>query len=287
MQYTDMPFGGRTVYLTHLISTYLFFAPFPFTQSGTVSRPSRPAARGKASLCAASLTAECALVLPLFLMAVLTWFSFLSLFGDCAAEQLRLSNEARTAAAYAGAAAAAREAVSDTTAAREAVSGEAGEAGLSWIDLTGAVSWRSPFFGAFSEEIQIPARARVRAFTGYRASDFAELTEDGETELVYLSEYGSVRHTHADCTHLDLEIRTADTGSVSGLRNAYGERYQKCVGFPEDYEGTVYLTAKGSCYYPSPDWPGLTRYVRAVSAAEAAELPLCERCAARDSAHVH
>ena len=210
------------------------------------------------------MTAECAFVLPLFLMAVLVMLSLPDLIGDLCSENLVLSNRARELAVYAGA---------------------AGGTGTAWIDLTQTVRPKISFSVFGTGGIRAEARARVRAWTGFDASDFSTESDDpGEAQTFYVTDYESVRHTHADCTHLDLTVIRTDTDTVGSLRNVYGDRYKKCDGFPSGYAGTVYVTAKGDRYYPSLDYAGLNRHVHITTSDDAEDLPLCSRCAARDLA---
>ena len=58
----------------------------------------------KAYRCTASLTVECALILPLMLSAVLALLLVLDLYGSVTVENLRLSNTARKTAVLASAA---------------------------------------------------------------------------------------------------------------------------------------------------------------------------------------
>ena len=217
--------------------------------------------RGNAFCTAASLTVECALSFPLFAFAVLSLILLLSLFGQYGETALTLSNTARSTAVYASL---------------------AGDAAPEWIDLTDHVDLDFPFFPGL-RHLSFPVRARVRSYTGFSEDALTVGEEDSQSaSLCYLTEYESVYHTHADCTHLDLSVRLSDTGSVASLRNDYGERYRPCDGFPAGYQGEVYVTAKGDRYYPSPGYAGLTRHVRAVSAEDCSGLSLCARCAARD-----
>ena len=214
------------------------------------------------TLLQASLTIECALTLPLFIMACTVLLLLVSLPGRCAEEMLDLSNKARQMAVYSSA---------------------LGGAGAEWIDLPSFVTQKVPFF---SQTLRVPVRARCRVWAGADEGTLssASAPASGSDALVYVTDHESVYHTHADCTHLDLTIFATDTEHVGSLRNIYGERYRKCDGFPAGYTGSVYVTSKGDRYYPSTDYGGLTRHVHLVSSSETGGLPLCERCAAKDAA---
>ena len=207
-----------------------------------------------------SLTVECALALPLFLMAVLTLLSFMYAVRLGTARTLSLSNRARKAAAAAF----------------------MGQDEDLYIDFPEVVTYRYPFSALPVPDLKIAVRARVKTFSGYAAgSDPADAEMRG---TYYLSENADVYHTHADCTHLDLTIYRTTLSEVGGLRNRSGERYKPCSGFPKGWTGPVYVSAAGTFYYPSTNFGSLTRHVHTASAEECRGLPCCERCAARDAA---
>jgi len=222
----------------------------------------------------ASLTVECAFVLPLFFLASLTLILFMNAVGLQAKTGLELSNTARQAAAIAGAAGEALNAETD------------GEA--AWIDLPRVVRYSFPVSLIPGLSVKVAAQAHVYPFVGIRDwADTAYGAGSGTGEMVYVTDNREVYHTHSDCTHLDLTIVAVPFEAVGGLRNEDGSRYRPCAGFPAGYTGTVYVTACGEYYYPSTAYGSLTRHVHLVRESEAAGLPLCERCARRDTAHGH
>ena len=216
--------------------------------------PRLPAGSGKASRSApASLTAECAAVLPLFLMVIVTLLVFTDLFGTLSAKRLTLLTRAEQIAA-------------------------AG-AGPQWVRLSASCPFELPFALPGIRTVRLAAGIRVRSFTGADPDSFSQDDAGGDSTAVYVTDYESVYHTRQACTHLSLAVMQSDTARIGQLRNAYGNRYKKCDGFPAGYTGPVYLTANGDRYYPSADYPGLKRHVHITSADEAEGLALCERCA--------
>ena len=143
-----------------------------------------------------------------------------------------------------------------------AASGAAGQNGISgiWIDLTEIRTFTFPFSMIPVPGIALTERARVYPWIGYEQGSDDASDSDRDDEMVYVTDYGSVYHTHADCTHLDLTIIATTTDEVGSLRNDYGEKYRKCDYFPAGYTGTVYVTAKGDRYYPSLKYAGITRH---------------------------
>ena len=214
-----------------------------------------------------SLTLESALVLPLFFFTVVTLASFMDAVGLQTRTNLSLLGQAERTALMAGAA------------------GELAGRGEKdfWIDL----SYTEPFTCGYGllpvPKLKIAVRARVYPWIGGTIPLSAGAAE-GSGGMVLVTDNQEVYHTHADCTHLDLTIMRTSMGNVKNLRNEYGSRYRPCDGFPKNYDGPVYVTAKGEYYYPSTDYNSLTRHVRMVSKTECPELHICERCAAMDAA---
>ena len=214
----------------------------------------------------ASLTAECALVLPLFLMVCVIAFLFLGLIGQRSEKELQLLDRAKKTAAY-GAPIAEEE---------------------WWIDLPSAVRMDVPFLPVRHDAVTLLVRARVRVWNGAHEGAFDSSGSDQTDDtLVYVTDHQSVYHTHADCTHLDLTVTKTDTAHVHTLRNKYGKRYKPCKGFPKGYTGTVYLTPQGDYYYPTPDYGSLIRHVHMAVLSDVEDLPVCTRCRQRDGAHAH
>ncbi len=210
----------------------------------------------------ASLTVECALVLPLFFLFCVTLISFMTAVKLQVNENLRLSNRARQAAAAA------------------ALSGESSE---SWITLQEA----KPF--AFSAAFPGTAPLRIACYARVHVWDGSPLTPassaaDRDDTVVFVTNHESVYHTHSDCSHIDLTIYSSTTAQIGSLRNADGRRYRKCRGFPRNYTGTVYASKTGEYYYPSLNYAGLTRHVRCITKEEAGNKRECSRCRARDAA---
>ena len=220
----------------------------------------------------ASLTIEGAFVLPLFLMACVLLISFMDAVRLQSRTQLSLSNKARRLAVAAGVSGAAPDGI--------------------WIDLIKDETWRWPVRFPGIPDLVYAARARVYPWIGSEngLGDMDPGEDSGDSEYVFMTDWGSVYHTHEDCTHLDLAVYETSLKDVKNLRNAYGRRYRKCRGFPDNYSGPVYVSEKGDYYYPSTDYGSLTRHIHIVPKDEASGLQLCSRCAAltaREEKHSH
>ena len=213
----------------------------------------------------ASLTVECAGILPFFFMACLVLIILLDGIRIQSEKNLALSNKARKLAIAAN------------------LAGDSADG--AWIDLYSSYKLDFPFPVLALPKLKIALRARVYPWIGSKDGVGGHSGADGkeeDNETIYLTDNEEVYHTHSDCTHLDLCIIKTDTSSVKHMRNAYGRRYKKCKGFPKNYTGPVYVTAKGDYYYPSTEYGSLTRHVRAVKRKDAGELKQCSRCASKD-----
>lgn len=218
----------------------------------------------------ASLTIEAAFVLPLFFLAFVTLITFMNAIGTQVSGNLTLSNKARKLAMNA--------AYGNSVISGSVLDG-------AWVDLQETKTFSFPFSMVPVPSLRIWIRARVYPWIGYKeGDDDASDSEDKDEEMVYVTDYKSVYHTHADCSHLDLTVIASTTDAVGKLRNSYGKKYRKCDAFPAGYTGTVYVTAKGDRYYPSLEYAGVTRHVRMVKKSEIGDLEECERCKALDGA---
>lgn len=204
----------------------------------------------------ASLTIECALVLPIFLFACILLITFMGAIRLQTITNLKLSNRARQLASC-------------------------GKEG--WIDLyqEKTFSFPVPFPGISPPHVI--CRARVQSWSGGSLSSH-ETSEGSEEPMVYVSNNREVYHTHADCSHIDLTIFLSNTDDIKSLRNSDGSRYHPCRGFPKNYSGPVYASSSGRYYYPSLNYASLNRHVSLVKKSDCSGIPQCSRCRIRDSA---
>lgn len=233
--------------------------------SGRRIKPDR-VCRQKEIIRRASLTLECAAVLPIFFFACITLIMFMDAVRIQGTKNLELSNKARQLAQAA------------------ALTGGNGEG--KWIDIRSAGTYTYPFALPGIPRLRYALRARVYPWIGssdgLSGGQKDEGDEEKDNQCVLVTDYASVYHTNPSCTHLDLTILKSTTSEISSLRNAYGRRYKKCKGFPKGYHGPVYAPAKGDCYYPSADYAGLTRHVHVVPRSSCEGMKQCERCAFHD-----
>ena len=126
-------------------------------------------------------------------------------------------------------------------------------------------------FGAI--RFQITETVSVRNWTGYEPGD------TGSSDMVYVTENGTVYHEDRNCTYLNLSIKTVTAAELSSKRNSSGGIYYACesCGGESSASGIYYITTYGDAYHTSLTCSGLKRTVYLVSRDET-ELPACSKC---------
>lgn len=151
-----------------------------------------------------------------------------------------------------------------------------------YVDLRARYTVEFPlqFFGDLRWEIT--QSARNRKWVGY---DSTEDSWDGR--YVYVTAYGSVFHTAVSCSYLNPSIRSVDISTVGERRNQDGSRYQQC-GECAHRIGTgsgVYITDYGTAYHKTLDCSGLKRTVYRVAYEDAGGYAPCRKCGGGDGGY--
>lgn len=242
-----------------------------------------------------SLTVEAALVLPIFLFAVLTLLNLMEVCRIQGIVNVSLQNSAETLGTY-GYVLPGEENGAELVLgsgvcilyAQNQLPGEIGTRGT--VSLLGSryedhtVKLQAEYkmkvgYLFFIPEVKVICRGRVRAWTGDTEEERAAVDYE---EMVFVTEYGEVYHTSSSCRHLSVSISAAALSKVSAMRNENGEKYyacEKCVGSGTVNE-LVYVTGTGNRYHNSLECSGLKRSVRLVKLSEVSGYPLCSTCRA-------
>ncbi len=202
-----------------------------------------------------SMTLETALVLPLFLFAVLNLMSFVEIYRMQSNYNMQLHQTAKELAIVGNAV---------------DVMGED-----ECIDLI--LPYRAkPFVGVVGfSDFWMFSRMRTRAWTGY---DHAAAQKDVSEELVYMTEYGDVYHRSTSCAYLKLSIRAVDLEWVSKLRNKDGSCFYVCEECGKNCTNTVFVTSYGTRYHATLRCSKLTRKIREVKLSEVGGRTPCKKC---------
>ncbi|MCR5654546.1 MAG: pilus assembly protein [Lachnospiraceae bacterium] len=255
-----------------------------------------------------SLTVEAALVFPIFLFAIMSLLSFVSILQLEMKVNGSLSSVAKETAVYA--------------AVGEDALGELGESGIlggtllseTYVramvmkDLGSEYIAKSPaesamnfsFLGStFMEDDRIELHcnykvepffslsplsgffvgdvALARAYTGYDNAGQALANE--KEEIVYITPYGTAYHKDKSCNYLDLSIQRSLGEQVGALHNKDGGRYHACpICARGKKDAVVYITDYGDCYHNDAFCSGLKRTVEAVPISKVGGRTPCMKC---------
>lgn len=144
------------------------------------------------------------------------------------------------------------------------------------IDIVGIYSIKIPLQFFHIDKVRVIQRARIRAWTGYDASNDGT---DSEEEIVYITQYGSVYHVDISCTHINLSIAQVSESQVRNLRNNSGGKYYECeLCGDEQGNGSLFITNTGDRYHKRRDCSGIRRGIMAVPISEVEGRGPCQRC---------
>lgn len=245
----------------------------------------------------ASLTVECALVLPLFMFFILSVVYLTGLFRF---ESLTASSMMQAAAktardSYVGEAALPAggdklaeslvSAVSVRSILRARLGEELKETGGVFpadtftekdkVIMNGTWKYSVPFNIFGIGDFPVIQKVKARKWTGY---DIRE--NEKEEETVYITKTGTVYHRSPNCTHIKLDIRNVPSETLSTARNNDGSKYYPCDICVKKNKaaGNVYITREGTCYHNRADCMGLKRSVKAVPISKVGARRPCSRC---------
>lgn len=121
-------------------------------------------------------------------------------------------------------------------------------------------------------------RVCLRKWTGYDPAAGME-NADVPEQIVYVAEYGEVYHCSRNCYHINVRIRQTNAEELDGERNESGGRYSPCeLCGGRRTSGVFYLTEDGERYHTTAACSGLRRTVRAVPISEVGSRTPCSHC---------
>lgn len=205
----------------------------------------------KRNMLSASMTLEAALVLPLFLFAVLNLMSFIETYRLQSNWNMILHQSAKELAL-----------VGDIAGENEYIDLVYPYKMAPYVSLIG--------FGDF----WMYSRMRTRAWTGYDV----EVVCSEEEDIVYITEYGEVYHLTKSCSYLKLSIRAVDKEAIKELRNANGACFYLCEECGTKCTNTVYVTSYGNRYHATLQCGSLKRNIQEIPLSEIGNRNPCKKC---------
>ena len=144
------------------------------------------------------------------------------------------------------------------------------------ISLKASFFYQAPFTPFQTFPVRLQVQGQARAWIGYTPKE--EMLQ--EEEMVYVTDWESVYHTSASCSHLRLSVQGMSYSHAEQKKNIYGEKYHSCERCMETGEKptTVYVTSMGSRYHKDKECGGLTRHVKLVKKSQVKHLNVCDRC---------
>ncbi|MFT3982667.1 MAG: hypothetical protein QM697_02070 [Lachnospiraceae bacterium] len=244
---------------------------------------------------AGSLTIEAALVLPLFLFAMLSLLSLLSLllFSVRVQEVLHQQTKYLAQQAYV-------EWETDVTALQTAFIEEIGisrlrgapvKDGAAGLDFTKtdlsdrefiklAIDYEAvlPYDLLNLFDYQFSQSCLMHTWIGYEKGLDGRAQKNKE-EYVYITEDSEVYHRDRECSHIRLSIHETSSKEIENLRNNSGGKYHSCeVCHSSIGNEQLYITKDGEKYHNSLSCSGLKRTVTAIPLSETGNRRPCLRC---------
>lgn len=266
----------------------------------------------------ASMTVEASLVLPLFLVFLVSLGSAIEMIRLHANIELALYDVGRRMSVYGYALADGNEVDQESDKFAGEIMGMLGEVALTNFYVEKQVIQylgeeyldASPIIGGsrglnFSESELLDEEGCMEIVVTYRVSlavgvaalgDFRmmnryyghiwsgyKLPDDEVRGVIYITENGTVYHENKNCTHLSLSMQKIAMEKVASSRNNAGNRYQACdrcisEGMVDGRE-LVYITGEGDRFHKIRECPGLKRTVYTVPEVRKEEFRPCSRCA--------
>ena len=98
-------------------------------------------------------------------------------------------------------------------------------------------------------------------------------------EYVYMTKNGKVYHRSRECSHIRLHINVVDGSNIKNVRNEMGEKYKKCTYCkPKLTDSKLYVTTDGNKYHNTLSCSGLKRTVIRVRLSQLKNVEPCSRC---------
>ena len=221
-----------------------------------------------------SVTAEAAVAVPVFFLAVVTMLYLL--------EMMAVHTAVRSGLQYAGKKAAKESCVTQMlmpsriendlvyAVGEERLGRSIVRGGSSGIDCSRSKMSARTGIGKLTTEYQVVIPVPLFGIAPVKCSETMKIKAWSGYEREGWMDY--------HCSHLDLSIRMTHLELVEGLRNENGGKYYPCEHCVKGNGGNIYITNSGDRYHSSLSCSGLKRTIYAIPISEAAGKGACSRC---------
>ena len=145
------------------------------------------------------------------------------------------------------------------------------------VDLKAIYTAELDFNVAFLPKLRLVSRYYGRAWTGYQVG--GKSGGDASDVNVYVTPGGTVYHRNRYCTHLQLSIESVSWEELQRIGKEDGGRYRSCNLCGKGViSGKVYITSEGDCYHTSIQCSGLKRTIDVIPLSKVGNRGPCSRC---------
>lgn len=227
--------------------TYSPVIPNPLNRSKRAFRRARPG----------NMTVEAAMVLPLFLYAMVNLLSLILMFQSYSTREGQLHQAGRQMALL-------------------AYGQEGGEADVELFTVS-PVKALIPI-AAFPTTTVVNGCV-MHKWIGYDPKQTGQAAGGAKEELVYLTRSGTAYHKSRSCIYLNPSIRMMERSQAQTAVNADGSRYLPCA-VCQGNTALVYVTDTGNRYHSTAACSGLKRTIESVPLSEALAMGrhACSKC---------
>ena len=147
------------------------------------------------------------------------------------------------------------------------------------IDLIAVYSVKNPFDIFGIGNYQVKQRSKTAAWLGEKGNaDFSKNNED-DGEMVYITKNGTVYHRDRNCTYLEIVVRKVNSSDIEDIRNLSGGKYYECERCHSKLEnGELYITDYGDRYHNDPNCSAINRDVLTVLLKSVLDRLPCSKC---------
>lgn len=142
-------------------------------------------------------------------------------------------------------------------------------------DIVVTYSVRIPFMPEAVRTLNFTQRCRFRFWTG------SSLQSGGDKDIVYITMTGTVYHRDLTCYHLNLSVSKTTYAQMLDMRNENGAKYSACsycITNDLSASSVVYITTDGTKYHSSLGCSALKRGIITVDISEVGDMPACSNC---------
>ena len=141
------------------------------------------------------------------------------------------------------------------------------------------VNYRFICESVFFAKVKFPVQQTFRFYPYIGKTEEDLFAVEEQKDVVYMTEYGTVYHESRACGYLNVAVHSVEASGVGQERNSFGRGYTLCERCDNrENTGTVYLSAGGTKYHLVAGCPALKRTVTEKTREEVEGVPPCHKC---------